>query len=179
MVAEILSTSPFSVVACVARSSPVSYNPTYSMLATKSVRMPQSLRMKSAVVQPLSLSRASSKNSRKAFKVSAEITPEFKEGIEKFLVSNKIVLFMKGTKQFPQCGFSNTTVQILNTFGVPYETVNILEDDQIRQGMKEYSAWPTFPQVYIDGEFFGGCDILIESYQNGGLQEEIEKAMSS
>lgn len=62
---------------------------------------------------------------------------------------------------FPQCGFSNTCVQILNTLEVPYETVNILEDEGIRQGMKEYSSWPTFPQIYIDGDFFGGCDIAI------------------
>lgn len=90
---------------------------------------------------------------------TSALTPELEQAIDKFLSENKVVLFMKGNKQFPQCGFSNTCVQILNTLNVPYETVNILEDDNLRQGMKEYSAWPTFPQLYIDGEFFGGCDI--------------------
>lgn len=87
------------------------------------------------------------------------LTPELKESLDKYLNDNKVVLFMKGNKMFPQCGFSNTCVQILNNLSVPYETVNILEDESLRQGMKEYSAWPTFPQLYIDGEFFGGCDI--------------------
>ena len=89
------------------------------------------------------------------------MTPEMRESIDKFVGDNKVVLFMKGNKMFPQCGFSNTCVQILNTLEVPYETVNILEDEGIRQGMKEYSSWPTFPQLYVDGEFFGGCDIAI------------------
>lgn len=87
-----------------------------------------------------------------------------KEALDAFIAANKVVLFMKGNKNFPQCGFSNTCVQILNQFGVPYETVNILEDDSLRQGVKEYSNWPTFPQLYIDGEFFGGCDITIGEY---------------
>jgi monothiol glutaredoxin len=89
------------------------------------------------------------------------MTPELKEAIDKYLSANKVVLFMKGTKMFPQCGFSNTCVQVLNTLSVPYETVNILEDESLRQGMKVYSQWPTFPQLYIDGEFFGGCDITL------------------
>lgn len=87
------------------------------------------------------------------------LSPEMKEALDKYLSENKVVLFMKGNKMFPQCGFSNTCVRILNSLNVPYETVNILEDDRLRQGMKEYSDWPTFPQLYIDGEFFGGCDI--------------------
>nr|DAD34011.1 TPA_asm: hypothetical protein HUJ06_004651 [Nelumbo nucifera] len=68
---------------------------------------------------------------------------------------------MKGTKEFPQCGFSNTVVQILKSLNVPFETLNILENEMLRQGLKEYSNWPTFPQLYIDGEFFGGCDITV------------------
>ena len=86
---------------------------------------------------------------------------------------------MKGTKEMPMCGFSNTTVQILNSLNIPYVTVNILEDDLLRVGMKEFSQWPTFPQVYIDGEFFGGCDILIASYQSGELAESLEAALNS
>lgn len=68
---------------------------------------------------------------------------------------------MKGTKEFPQCGFSDTVVQVLNSLNVPFETLNILENEVLRQGMKEYSNWPTFPQLYIDGEFFGGCEIVV------------------
>ncbi|KAJ7568901.1 hypothetical protein O6H91_01G052300 [Diphasiastrum complanatum] len=107
------------------------------------------------------------------------LTPEVKESLNKFLGEHKVVLFMKGNRMFPQCGFSNTVVQILNSMNVPYETVNILEDDGLRQGLKEYSNWPTFPQLYIDGEFFGGCDITLEAFQNGQLKEVLEKAMCS
>uniref|UniRef100_A0A2P2J5B6 Uncharacterized protein MANES_04G095400 n=1 Tax=Rhizophora mucronata TaxID=61149 RepID=A0A2P2J5B6_RHIMU len=71
---------------------------------------------------------------------------------------------MKGNKEFPQCGFSNTVVQILNSLGVPFETINILENEILRQGLKEYSNWPTFPQLYIEGEFFGGCDIAVGKF---------------
>jgi len=106
------------------------------------------------------------------------LTPELKETLDTFVASNKVVLFMKGTKDFPQCGFSNNLVQILNSLNVEYETVNILENDTLRQGLKEYSSWPTFPQLYIDGEFFGGCDITVEAYQKGELQELL-KAKSS
>ncbi len=79
----------------------------------------------------------------------------------------------------PQCGFSNNVVQILNTLGVPYETVNVLDDYEIRQGIKEYSNWPTIPQVYVNGEFVGGSDILIELYQSGELQQKVEVALAS
>jgi monothiol glutaredoxin len=89
------------------------------------------------------------------------LAPQLKEALDKYLSENKVVLFMKGNRMFPQCGFSNTCVQILNSLEVPYETVNILEDENLRQGMKVYSSWPTFPQLYIDGEFFGGCDITL------------------
>jgi monothiol glutaredoxin len=94
----------------------------------------------------------------------AALTPELKEALDTFVASNKVVLFMKGTKDFPQCGFSNSLVQILNSLNVEYETVNILENDTLRQGLKVYSSWPTFPQLYIDGEFFGGCDITVGEF---------------
>ncbi len=79
----------------------------------------------------------------------------------------------------PQCGFSNNVIQILNILGVSYETVDILEDGELRQGVKEYSNWPTIPQVYINGEFIGGSDIMIELYQNGELQQIVELALAS
>lgn len=106
------------------------------------------------------------------------LSPELKSSIEKFVTDNKIVVFMKGTKDFPQCGFSNTVVQILNNYNAPYETVNVLDNELIRSGMKEYSQWPTFPQVYIDGEFYGGCDIMIDSFQSGELQETLERVLN-
>jgi monothiol glutaredoxin len=101
------------------------------------------------------------------------------ERIDELVKQNKIMVFMKGNKLMPQCGFSNTVVQILNTMGVPYETVDVLADQEIRQGVKEYSNWPTIPQVYINGEFLGGSDILIEMYQKGELQEVVEVALAS
>ena len=107
------------------------------------------------------------------------MTPELKQKIDNLLAQNKIMVFMKGTKLMPQCGFSNNVVQILNTLGVPFETVDILADQEIRQGIKEYSTWPTIPQVYIDGKFVGGSDILIELYQKGELQQLVEVALAS
>lgn len=90
------------------------------------------------------------------------LSPILQTKIESQIKSNKIMLYIKGTPQQPQCGFSAAVVQVFNSLGQPYESVNILEDQELRQGMKEYSSWPTFPQIYIDGEFVGGCDIVIE-----------------
>jgi monothiol glutaredoxin len=107
------------------------------------------------------------------------MTPELKARIDDLVQQNKIVVFMKGSKLMPQCGFSNNAVQILNSLGVPYETVDVLQDYEIRQGIKEYSDWPTIPQVYVNGEFLGGSDILIELYQKGELQPLVEVALAS
>ena len=99
--------------------------------------------------------------------------------IDTLLKDNKIMVFMKGDKMMPQCGFSNQVVQILNILGVPYETVDVLADQDIRQGVKEYSNWPTIPQVYINGEFIGGSDVLTQLYQKGELQQMVEVALAS
>jgi monothiol glutaredoxin len=107
------------------------------------------------------------------------MTPEIKEQIEQIINSHKIVVFMKGSKLMPQCGFSNNVVQILNVLGVPYETVDILQNPEIREGIKEYSNWPTIPQIYMNGEFVGGSDIAIELYQSGELQQMAEVALAS
>lgn len=107
------------------------------------------------------------------------MTPEVQAKIEQLVNDNKIMVFMKGSKLMPQCGFSNNVVQILNTLGVPYETIDILADAEIRQGIKEYSNWPTIPQIYINGEFVGGSDIAIELYQSGELQQMVEVALAS
>ncbi len=91
--------------------------------------------------------------------------------IDDLVKGNRVVLFMKGSAQFPQCGFSGRAVQILKTCGVTdLVTVNVLEDDDVRQGIKEYSQWPTIPQLYVNGEFIGGSDIMMEMYQSGELQ---------
>jgi monothiol glutaredoxin len=91
--------------------------------------------------------------------------------IEEKLNSNDIVLFMKGSPDFPMCGFSGRVVQILKTTGVPFEGVNILDDENLRSAIKQYSNWPTIPQLYIKKEFVGGCDITTEMAQNGELQK--------
>ena len=85
--------------------------------------------------------------------------------------ANPVMLFMKGTPQFPQCGFSSVVVQILDHLGVDYGAANVLETDELRQGIKTYSDWPTIPQLYVKGEFVGGCDIIREMFENGELRE--------
>jgi monothiol glutaredoxin len=107
------------------------------------------------------------------------MTPELKESIDSVIKEHKIVVFMKGSKLMPQCGFSNNVVQMLNHFGVPYETVDVLANEAIRQGIKEYSNWPTIPQVYINGEFIGGSDIMIGLFQSGELEQMIQVALAS
>ena len=107
------------------------------------------------------------------------MTPELKAKIDNLVQQNKILVFMKGNKLMPQCGFSNNVVQILNSLGIPFETIDVLDDYEIRQGIKEYSNWPTIPQVYINGEFIGGSDIMIELYQKGELQQMVEVALAS
>ncbi|MGL5509757.1 MAG: Grx4 family monothiol glutaredoxin [Microcoleaceae cyanobacterium] len=107
------------------------------------------------------------------------MTPELKAKLDQMTTDNKVLVFMKGTKLMPMCGFSNNVVQILNILGVPFETVNVLDHDDIRQGIKEYSSWPTIPQVYINGEFVGGSDVMVELYQKGELQEILEVALAS
>jgi len=90
--------------------------------------------------------------------------------IDNEVKTNDVVLFMKGTPQFPMCGFSGQVVQILDYLGVPYKGINVLEDESVRQGIKDYSNWPTIPQLYVKGEFIGGCDIVREMFQSGELQ---------
>ena len=94
--------------------------------------------------------------------------------IDEIVKTNSIVLFMKGTKSFPQCGFSGKVVGILESFNTEFKDVNVLADEAIRQGIKKYSDWPTIPQLYINGKFIGGCDIVTELYQNGELAQLLE-----
>ncbi|OGA80429.1 MAG: monothiol glutaredoxin, Grx4 family [Burkholderiales bacterium RIFCSPHIGHO2_01_FULL_63_240] len=101
---------------------------------------------------------------------------DVQQRIDALVKGHKVVLFMKGTAQFPQCGFSGRAIQILKACGVQdLQTVNVLEDEAIRQGIKEYANWPTIPQLYVNGEFLGGSDIMMEMYQSGELQQELAK----
>jgi monothiol glutaredoxin len=102
-----------------------------------------------------------------------------KQRIDDLVASSAVFVFMKGNKLMPQCGFSNNVVQILHSLGVAFETFDVLSDAEIRQGIKDYSDWPTIPQVYVNGEFIGGSDILIEMYNSGELREKIEVALAS
>jgi monothiol glutaredoxin len=96
--------------------------------------------------------------------------------IKQEVTDNDVVLFMKGTPQFPMCGFSGQVVQILDYLGVPYKGINVLENDEIRQGIKDFTNWPTVPQLYVKGEFVGGCDIVREMFQAGELQTHMTQA---
>jgi monothiol glutaredoxin len=97
------------------------------------------------------------------------------ERIEAEINANPVVLYMKGTPVFPQCGFSARVVQILSHVGVPFKGVNVLEDAEIREGIKAYTNWPTIPQLYVNGEFLGGCDIVMEMFQSGELQSMMQE----
>ena len=96
---------------------------------------------------------------------------EIQQQIDQAVKANDVVLFMKGTPQMPQCGFSSQVIQILDYIGVEYKSVNVLANEEVRQGIKEYSNWPTIPQLYVKGEFLGGCDIIREMFQSGELQQ--------
>jgi monothiol glutaredoxin len=97
------------------------------------------------------------------------MSEDIRSRIDGLVKGSKVMLFMKGSKQFPACGFSNAVVQILKQEGVSFDTFNILSDPEVRQGLKEYSSWPTYPQLYVDGKFVGGCDIVTEMHQAGEL----------
>ncbi|KAF8768229.1 Glutaredoxin-related protein 5 like protein [Argiope bruennichi] len=98
-----------------------------------------------------------------------------KDKLENLVKKSKVVVFMKGIPENPRCGFSNAVVQVLRMHGVEYDSYNVLDDESLRQGIKEFSNWPTIPQVFINGEFVGGCDILLQMHQNGELIEELKK----
>lgn len=98
-----------------------------------------------------------------------------RERIEAEIADHPVMLYMKGTAMFPQCGFSARVVQILSHLGVPFHTANVLEDPELREGIKEFSNWPTIPQLYVKGEFIGGCDIVTEMYQSGELVKLLEE----
>lgn len=104
---------------------------------------------------------------------------ETRSRIDELINSHSIMVFMKGTKLMPQCGFSNNVVQILNALGMNFDTFDVLSDMEVRQAIKEYSNWPTIPQIYLKGEFLGGSDILVEMYNSGELREKLEIALAS
>ena len=98
-----------------------------------------------------------------------------KENLQKLVEEEDVILFMKGTPDFPQCGFSSQVVQLLSHLGVSFTGVNVLENDDLRQGVKEFSSWPTIPQLYVKGEFVGGCDIVREMFESGELRPLFEQ----
>jgi monothiol glutaredoxin len=106
---------------------------------------------------------------------TGKTTMSIEQFIDNEVKSNDVVLFMKGTPQFPMCGFSGQVVQILDYLGVPYKGLNVLENDDLRGGIKTYSNWPTIPQLYVKGEFVGGCDIIREMFQAGELQSLLKE----
>ena len=95
--------------------------------------------------------------------------------IQSDIEGNQVFLYMKGTPMFPQCGFSARVVQILSHLGVPFQSANVLEEQELREGVKEFSQWPTIPQLYVKGEFVGGCDIITEMFQSGELETLLEE----
>ena len=103
-------------------------------------------------------------------------TMDVNERIKQQLSSYPVLLYMKGTPDFPQCGFSAKTVSVLRSVGAKFAYINIFEDPEIREGLKTYSNWPTFPQLYVNGELIGGCDIAVELYQSGELQKLLSEA---
>src|SRR5215210_33912 len=109
-----------------------------------------------------------------ALSAKQEASMAIEQFIDNELKSNDVLLFMKGTPQFPMCGFSGQVVQILDHLGVPYKGLNVLESEDLRQGIKAYSQWPTVPQLYVKGEFVGGCDIVREMFQAGELQSMLK-----
>jgi monothiol glutaredoxin len=100
---------------------------------------------------------------------------EGQERIKQTVESNDVVLFMKGSPEFPQCGFSGRAVQVLQACGAKFASVDVLADPEVREGIKQYSKWPTIPQLYVKGEFVGGSDIMLEMYQNGELQKKLDE----
>ena len=101
------------------------------------------------------------------------------ERIRQMVEHNKIVIFMKGNRHFPQCGFSAATVEVFEALDAPFETVDVLQDPDVREGIKQFSKWPTIPQVFVNGKFIGGCDIVREMYEKGELQPLVKAATAS
>lgn len=108
--------------------------------------------------------------------MSPETSPETRDRIQSLVGSDRIVLFMKGSRRTPQCGFSARVVQLLDRLAPEYTTVDVLSDPEIRQGIKDFSSWPTIPQLYVDGEFIGGCDIVSEMAETGELEKAVGAA---
>ncbi len=107
------------------------------------------------------------------------MSEELTNRIQGYVESDDIVIFMKGTKDMPMCGFSAQTVNLMKSYGVPFTTINVLEDEEVREGVKKFSNWPTLPQLYIKGEFVGGCDICNELHARGELEKMAKDAAGS
>eukprot|EP01039_Chlorochromonas_danica_P002996 gene2996-3269_t len=138
--------------------------------------MMQPVRSSWGMMRSSSASPASSKSRLALSSQPPALDEETRKKIEELVTNNQVVLFMKGTKEQPQCGFSSTAARILEILKVPYRDVNVFEDDRIRNGIKIYSSWPTIPQLYVRGEFIGGSDIMVQLFNSGELAEMLEVA---
>jgi len=118
-------------------------------------------------------------NSGGAYEESLYLIENIKKKIEDIIEKDDVCLFMKGTPEVPQCGFSLAVAKVLKHLGVNFKGINVLEDSEIREGIKEFSDWPTIPQLYIKGEFIGGCDIVKEMFENGDLQKKLQEKQIS
>eukprot|EP00752_Nemacystus_decipiens_P012616 g11172.t2 len=147
-----------------------------SPAATASARLSSRTSAACSRTQPLRASMDGENLLPNAAEVMDEMAEEAKGVIEGLVKENKVMLFMKGNKMFPQCGFSNSAVQVLRACDVEFETYDVLTNPAVREAIKEYSSWPTIPQLYVDGEFTGGADIMIESFQSGELKKSLEDA---
>ncbi|XP_053210903.1 glutaredoxin-related protein 5, mitochondrial-like isoform X2 [Panonychus citri] len=114
-------------------------------------------------------SRVPTSISRTQFNALFSTSPEWKEKLDKMVSSNKVVVFMKGVPNAPRCGFSNAVTQVLRMHGVDYDAHDVLSDEDLRQAIKDYTNWPTIPQIYINGQFVGGCDIILQMHKTGEL----------
>ncbi|CAF3338195.1 unnamed protein product [Rotaria socialis] len=149
-----------------------------SSLLFRRVIQQYSIRSFNNISSRFTSSSSSSSSSTTTTKNSSESSPidsELKNKIDDFIKTNKVAIFIKGEPNAPSCGFSNAVLQILKLHGCEFKSQNILEDVKLRETMKIYSNWPTFPQVYFNGEFVGGCDILLQMHQSGELVEELKK----
>jgi monothiol glutaredoxin len=155
----IFATALLSSASCTTAFSPA------AAAAAVSTKQPTTLITKSSFTTPLKMSDS-----------DEVVSSSTQERIQSLVDENPVLLFMKGSKLFPQCGFSNTACQILQSYNIEFHSVDVLADEEIRQAVKIFSQWPTIPQLYVCGEFIGGSDIMIEMYQSGELGEMIEKA---
>ncbi|CAF0742481.1 unnamed protein product [Didymodactylos carnosus] len=148
-----------------------------SLFSRTLLRHITNLPLSAGAIRPFSVSSSlfSSTSTVKPPSSTDAIDSKLKQTLDDFVKQNKIAIFIKGEPEAPRCGFSNAVIQILNLHGCQFKSKDILSDEQLRQNLKIYSNWPTFPQIYFNGEFIGGCDILLDMHRSGELVQELNK----